>query len=70
MKLNPSELKQIVDSTLAQYERGADDFWEGTRDHNVGQNIAALLQYIYGEPLFSDLTPQNGTQGIRENIRT
>ena len=44
MKLNPSELKQIVDFTLEQYERGADDFWEGTRDHNVSQNIAALLR--------------------------
>jgi hypothetical protein len=70
MKLNPSELKQIVEFTPAQYERGADDFWEGTRDHNVGQNIAALLQYIYGEPPFSDLTPLSGIEGIRENMRT
>src|SRR6476660_1160066 len=55
MKLNPSELKQIVDLTLEQYNRGADDFWEGTRDHNVSQNIVALLQYIYGEPPFTIL---------------
>jgi SAM-dependent methyltransferase len=61
MKLNPSELKQIVDFTLEQYERGADDFWEGTRDHNVGQNIAALLRYIYGEPPFTILDFGCGT---------
>ena len=55
MKLNPSELKRIVDLTLEQYNRGADDFWEGTCDHNVSQNIAALLQYIEGEPPFTIL---------------
>jgi len=55
MKLTPSELKQIVDLTLEQYNRGADDFWEGTREHNVSQNIVALLQYIYGEPPFTIL---------------
>src|SRR5271155_3544487 len=55
MKLNPSELKQIVDLTLEQYNRGADYFWEGTRDHNVSQNIAALLQSIAGEPPFTIL---------------
>src|SRR6202140_1989718 len=55
MKLNPSELKQIVDLTLEQYNRGADDFWEGTRDHNVRQNIAALLQHIDSEPPFTIL---------------
>jgi SAM-dependent methyltransferase len=55
MKLNPPELKQIVDLTLEQYNRGADDFWEGTRDHNVRQNIAALLQHIDSEPPFTIL---------------
>lgn len=55
MKLNPSELKRIVDLTLEQYNRGADDFWEGTRDHDVSQNIAALLQYIEGKPPFTIL---------------
>jgi SAM-dependent methyltransferase len=55
MKLNPSELKRIGDLTLAQYNREADDFWEGTCDHNVSQNIAALLQYIEGKPPFTIL---------------
>ena len=55
MKLNPSELKRIVDLTLKHYNRGADDFWEGTCDHDVSQNIAALLQYIEGKPPFTIL---------------
>ncbi len=55
MKLNSSELKRIVDLTLEQYNRAADDFREGTCDHDVSQNIAALLQYIEGKPPFAIL---------------
>ena len=35
--------------------RGAEEFWAGTRDHDVSQNIAAMLQYIEGEPRFTIL---------------
>lgn len=38
----------ISATTLAHYERSADDFREGTRDHDVRQNIAALLRHIDG----------------------
>jgi SAM-dependent methyltransferase len=41
--------------TLAHYEQRADKFWEGTRDHDVSQNIAALLDVIEGPPPFSIL---------------
>ncbi len=38
---------QIITSrTLNHYEREAQSYWEGTRDHDVSQNIAALLKYI------------------------
>jgi SAM-dependent methyltransferase len=53
MKLTPQELKQIASLTLDQYNADAEDFWEGTRGHDVGQNIAALLQYIEGDPPFT-----------------
>src|ERR1700682_3326039 len=53
MKLNPQELKQIASLTLEQYNDGAEDFWEGTRGHDVSQNIAALLRYIEGDPPFT-----------------
>ena len=55
MKLNPQDLEKITNFTLKHYNERAEDFWEGTRDHNASQNIAALLQYIQGKPLFTIL---------------
>ena len=42
MKLKPQDLKKISDLTLSRYNERAEDFWEGTRAHNVSQNIAAF----------------------------
>ncbi|HEX3773407.1 MAG TPA: class I SAM-dependent methyltransferase [Polyangiaceae bacterium] len=36
-------LDEISARTLAHYEANASSFWEGTRDHDVTQNIEALL---------------------------
>src|SRR5262249_20319394 len=44
MEPNPEDLAKITDFTLRHYNEHAEDFWEGTRDHNVNQNITALLQ--------------------------
>ena len=52
---NPDNLQAIVERTLAHYDRSAESFWEGTRDHDVSQNIAALLQHIAAEPPFGIL---------------
>ena len=52
MPLTPKELQQITARTLAYYDRGAQAFWEGTRDHDVSQNIDALLQHIEAAPPF------------------
>jgi SAM-dependent methyltransferase len=38
--------------TLAHYEAHASTFWEGTKDHDVSQNYAALLNNIEGPPPF------------------
>ena len=46
MQLTPEDIQRIVARTLAHYDERAQAFWEGTRDHDVSQNIAALLQYI------------------------
>jgi SAM-dependent methyltransferase len=35
---------------LGHYNQHAEAFWEGTRDHDVGQNIDALLSRIEREP--------------------
>src|SRR5262245_33563249 len=45
------ELRQISRTTLAHYEENADDFWRGTRDHDVSQNIRALLRHLGSGPL-------------------
>src|SRR5688572_16655263 len=50
MPPSPEELQRIAARTLAHYERNAQAFWEGTRDHDVSQNIAALLQHIEAVP--------------------
>jgi SAM-dependent methyltransferase len=55
MKLNPEDLRKISDLTLEYYNRDAEEFWEGTRDHDVSQNIEALLRNIEGEPPFTIL---------------
>ncbi len=54
-ELNPSELRRIVALTLEQYNHHAEDFWAGTRNHDVSQNVAALLQYIEAKPPFTIL---------------
>jgi SAM-dependent methyltransferase len=46
----PDELIKITATTLDQYNHGADQFRAGTRDHDVSQNIDALLRNIQGTP--------------------
>ena len=55
MNLPPENLENITAITLDHYNQRAEDFWEGTRDHDVRQNIDALLQHIAGEPPFQIL---------------
>jgi len=55
MKLNSQDLKKIAELTLDCYNQNAEDFWEGTRNHDVSQNIAALLQHIESERPFTIL---------------
>lgn len=55
MTLSPQELERISRTTLADYAASVDDFWVGTRDHDVSQNVEALLKGIEGEPPLSIL---------------
>ena len=55
MKLKLQDLERISALTLEHYNQCADDFFEGTRDHDVSQNIAALLRHIEGEPPYTIL---------------
>jgi SAM-dependent methyltransferase len=50
MNRPPQDCAQIVDLTLQHYNQRARAFLEGTRDHDVSQNIGALLGHIKAEP--------------------
>jgi len=53
--LTPQELEAVAARTLAYYDERAEEFWMGTHDHDVSQNIAALLRCIEGVPPFAIL---------------
>jgi SAM-dependent methyltransferase len=53
--MNTDNLEDIASITLGHYDRNAAAFFEGTRDHDVTQNIAALLAHLRGEPPFTVL---------------
>ena len=44
------ELAQVSARTLGHYNRHAEDFRTGTRDHDVSQNVQALLRAIPDDP--------------------
>lgn len=52
MKPSPGDGGEVSRRTLAHYEARAEAFWAGTRDHDVSQNINALLAAIEGTPPF------------------
>jgi len=40
------DLQKISGQTLRHYEQNALGFWEGTKDHDVAQNVSALLDAL------------------------
>lgn len=50
MTLLHEDLVLITAKTLQHYNERAAEFWEGTRDHDVKRNVAALLRHIRGSP--------------------
>ena len=55
MKPSPPDAKKPTAQTLEYYNQQADDFFAGTINHDVEQNIAALLKYIEGQAPFTIL---------------
>ena len=51
-KHSGEEQSEISTITLSHYQRTASSFWAGTRDHDVSQNVSALLDAIEGESPF------------------
>ena len=52
MKLQQEQLAQIAGDTLAHYDQRAAEYWRGTKDHDVRQNIGELLRHLEGQPPF------------------
>jgi SAM-dependent methyltransferase len=40
----------VSERTIEHYDERAEEFWSGTRDHDVQQNIEALLRHLRGAP--------------------
>lgn len=55
MRLSPETLAHISALTVQHYQDCAEDFRDGTRDHDVSQNIAALLAPIQATAPFQIL---------------
>ena len=47
-RLGAESLLQISAGTIGHYQAHADSFWEGTRDHDVQQNVQTLLDGLTG----------------------
>lgn len=52
---NDGRASPITRRTLAHYDERAESFWEGTRGHDVSQNIATLLRHIEATAPFAIL---------------
>jgi SAM-dependent methyltransferase len=50
-----AEILRVSQMTLAHYDDHAESFWAGTRDHDVSQNVSALLAAIEGPTPFTIL---------------
>ena len=53
--LDEAQLRRISEITTGYYDRAAEDFWGGTRNHDVSQNHAALLDAMEGDPPYTIL---------------
>jgi SAM-dependent methyltransferase len=51
-KFSADRIAETAAITLSHYNRHAESFWAGTRDHDVAQNRDALLQNLHGSGPF------------------
>ena len=50
--MNREDLEKIARVTLEHYDQRAQDFWHGTKEHDVKQNIQELLRNLDGQRPF------------------
>ena len=53
--LDKAQLRRTSEITIGHYDRAAEDYWDGTQNHDVSQNHEALLEAIEGEPPYAIL---------------
>ncbi|MEL7370258.1 MAG: methyltransferase domain-containing protein [Myxococcota bacterium] len=46
--LTPEAMSSLMRATVSHYQQNAEDFREGTKDHDVSQNVQALLRHLPG----------------------
>src|SRR5207244_11583875 len=54
-KMVRTRSRRMSEMTIAYYDRMAEAYWDGTRDHDVSQNYASLLDAIENDPPYSIL---------------
>ena len=52
---NSQQLQRMSEITISHYDKVADDYWYGTRNHDVSQNYEAFLEAIGGKPPYDIL---------------
>ena len=55
LRVDGEQSHRISEATIAHYDRLAEVYWEGTRDHDVSENYSALLDAIEDQPPYSIL---------------
>jgi len=54
-RVDVEQSHRVSEVTIAYYDRMAEAYWDGTRDHDVSQNYASLLDAIENDPPYSIL---------------
>ena len=55
LRVNAEQLRRISELTIVHYDRSAEEYRDGTRDHDVSQNYTAFLDAIEGDHPYSIL---------------
>ena len=53
LRVDVEQSRRMSEMTIAYYDRMAETYWDGTRDHDVSQNYTALLDAIETDPPYS-----------------
>jgi hypothetical protein len=55
LRVDVEQSRRMSEMTIAYYDRMAETYWDGTRDHDASQNYTALLDAIETDPPYSIL---------------